>query len=616
VNCQVNKITGDTALTYASTARTTAIIGGSGANTLILQTGDKNWSMSKGSTAGNTLEIGNITIDAANTQMITINDAQLSGTIVNNATAEGAGLTLSGNFTLSDSLTQEQVQYTHYYSENGFTENIDIALNIFSGDGNYTFSENMTVEGIAFSDFTRSGSSYTYSSTRIDTIYHVVNAPFTIDGSDTNAAKDATGYHVHAGQTLTVAANQSDSMTAARIMATTTGDGIINLTTTAAVTENTPLVFDGVLKVSAGGDLSVSGANAITAEKLDVAGGKVTATLSTDSDQSVIGHGTEVNIGTGGTLVLAGHDMVGWGKNTAPSIILGSDDATKKAVLDIQDTLSCTFGAPLTMNGNSEVKGTKINNFGSSLTVTNTGNTISISEIQLRSNVAIPSSFAIDVAKGGELTISSKLTNHSDGTININKSGLGKLVVTNSESTWTGTLNVTQGVLELRSAATLNTVVMSSNTSLISGDGTIKSLTLESGAELQADSAVAMADGSSLSLGIGLTLNGDLLDAVKSLTGNKTVDLFTNVGTLTLGTEVFTQGSNVLDATNAIDLGKYFALVTAQTPAFLSDEQLSSGYYLGFDTNGTVYAGLVPEPATATLSLLALAALAARRRRK
>ncbi|MBQ8479885.1 MAG: hypothetical protein IJ503_05815, partial [Akkermansia sp.] len=82
VNCQVNKITGDTALTYASTARTTAIIGGSGANTLILQTGDKNWSMSKGSTAGNTLEIGNITIDAANTKMITINDAQLSGTIV------------------------------------------------------------------------------------------------------------------------------------------------------------------------------------------------------------------------------------------------------------------------------------------------------------------------------------------------------------------------------------------------------------------------------------------------------------------------------------------------------------------------------------------------------
>lgn len=401
-----------------------------------------------------------------------------------------------------------------------------------------------------------------------------------------------------------------------------TGDGILELKGDNSYSGGTTIT-GGTLKATHqnalgtgsvtvnGGNLEVTGEHAIKGAELNITNGKVTATINNGNvDKSVISNDTKVNIGTDGTLVLSGHDMVGWGGGKAPSIILGSTDTTKKAVLDIQDTSSCTFGSDVTMNGNSEIKGTSFNTFDFSLAVTGTGNSITAEIMQLRNNLSI------EVDQSAELTINSKLTNGNDKTGNITKSGLGSLIITNSESDWEGALNVTQGVLELRSAATLNTVVMSSNTSLISGDGTIKSLTLESGAELQADSAVAMADGSSLSLGIGLTLNGDLLDAVKSLTGNKTVDLFTNVGTLTLGTEVFTQGSNVLDATNAIDLSKYFALVTAQTPAFLSDEQLSSGYYLGFDANGTVYAGLIPEPTTATLSLLALAALAARRRRK
>lgn len=401
-----------------------------------------------------------------------------------------------------------------------------------------------------------------------------------------------------------------------------TGDGILELRGNNSYSGGTTIT-GGTLKATHqnalgtgsvtvnGGNLEVTGELAIEGAELNITNGKVTATINNDNvDKTVISHNTKVNIGTGGTLVLSGHDMVGWGNYNAPSIILGSADTTQKAVLDIQDTSSCTFGSDVTMNGNSEIKGTKFNTFNFSLAVTGTGNSITADIMQIRKDLSI------EVGQSAELTINSELTGGSDVTGNITKSGLGSLIITNSQSDWEGALNVTQGVLELRSAATLNTVVMSSNTSLISGDGTIKSLTLESGAELQADSAVAMADGSSLSLGIGLTLNGELLDAVKSLTGNKTVDLFTNVGTLTLGTEVFTQGSNVLDATNAIDLGKYFALVTAQTPAFLSDEQLSSGYYLGFDANGTLYAGLIPEPTTATLSLLALAALAARRRRK
>lgn len=140
-------------------------------------------------------------------------------------------------------------------------------------------------------------------------------------------------------------------------------------------------------------------------------------------------------------------------------------------------------------------------------------------------------------------------------------------------------------------------------------------LILTNGASLAFDGALALGN-STLELGSGLTLNPDTLAAIKNLSGDDTVALFTGVGALTLDGDVFTKGTDVLDATSGIDLSKYFSLADAQTPAVLSDEQLSSGYYLGFDANGTLYAGVIPEPTTATLSLLALAALAARRRRK
>ena len=51
-------------------------------------------------------------------------------------------------------------------------------------------------------------------------------------------------------------------------------------------------------------------------------------------------------------------------------------------------------------------------------------------------------------------------------------------------------------------------------------------------------------------------------------------------------------------------------------PTKIAEHKGAKLKYIGFKANGDVYAGLiVPEPATATLSLLALAGLCARRRR-
>ena len=242
-------------------------------------------------------------------------------------------------------------------------------------------------------------------------------------------------------------------------------------------------------------------------------------------------------------------------------------------------------------------------------------------------------------ATGNAAVVPSTLTLAGDGTystksgiganISLKKTGTGKQSFGGDVSNFKGSITVADGTLEfLKEATALNVTQLSISGGNLSVNGSIKTseaftykggsiqadLNLQTGTVLTLNGAAEL-DNNKLTLGVGLTLKGDLLGSLKGITGDRTVALFTGVSALTLGENTYEMG-DVLDATSGIDLSKYFTLADAQTPAVLSDEQLSSGYYLGFDANGTLYAGLIPEPTTATLSLLALAGLAARRRRK
>lgn len=112
--------------------------------------------------------------------------------------------------------------------------------------------------------------------------------------------------------------------------------------------------------------------------------------------------------------------------------------------------------------------------------------------------------------------------------------------------------------------------------------------------------------------GTAISLSGDVLTELTGLTAGGKLDLFNVSG-------LFTLGNAAIESLTAEDN-------TLLNTVFDATE-ITGDYYLGYE-NGVVYAGkfdavvpptvdpTVPEPTTATLSLLALAALAARRRRR
>jgi len=155
----------------------------------------------------------------------------------------------------------------------------------------------------------------------------------------------------------------------------------------------------------------------------------------------------------------------------------------------------------------------------------------------------------------------------------------------------------------LVSTANEATLVVTKEATFGAGATLNANLDLRSGVTLTLDGALQM--GSILTLNSGMTLAGDKLAELTTLTFGSTVELFTGVDTLVLGDQSYTMGTRTLGEADAVDLHNYFSNVQA------------NNFYLGYNTSGVVYAGrLVPEPATATLGLLALAGLCARRRRK
>ena len=210
-----------------------------------------------------------------------------------------------------------------------------------------------------------------------------------------------------------------------------------------------------------------------------------------------------------------------------------------------------------------------------------------------------------------------------DGTSSI---GGKKLTIGGSGYTFSGDVDVSSLEFVEGTNATFNkgfaadSITLGNNTTINSGAELTLSV-VSAGTGVTLDSAISLEDNAqmtlagALSLGdnsltmSSLVLSGELMTEINGLTEGNTVNLFTNVTALTLGSTSY--DANATLELGTVQLGTYFSNVT------------NSDIYLGYDGD-KVYAGVmqtpvtpaVPEPTTATLSLLALAALASRRRRK
>ncbi len=199
--------------------------------------------------------------------------------------------------------------------------------------------------------------------------------------------------------------------------------------------------------------------------------------------------------------------------------------------------------------------------------------------------------------QGGTLEMAAALSvtamEYTNGTVNNGGRGLNVGTLTVAEGATmspSGSGATTAAVVELKSGASLSAA----------GTLTMGSLSMADGSKLAASDTITLSgsDNRVLDLGSKLTLDGEWFNnLLAELTGSNTAALFAGVTELKL---------NGVAYANQVDLADHF----------LNVEQ--GKYYLVY-ADSVVYAGLgevIPEPTTATLSLLALAGLCARRRRR
>ena len=112
-----------------------------------------------------------------------------------------------------------------------------------------------------------------------------------------------------------------------------------------------------------------------------------------------------------------------------------------------------------------------------------------------------------------------------------------------------------------------------------------------------------------LTLGRGLTLGGDILDSVLNLQRGQSLTMVSGLESLAVQTQTLMRSVEYASVAEGQQL---------QASDYFSNLGADSGLLLVFDnsTGSLMIVQGIPEPATITLSLLALAALAARRRRR
>ncbi len=384
------------------------------------------------------------------------------------------------------------------------------------------------------------------------------------------------------------------------------------------------------------GDRTISGNITINSgSTLTAGGGDV---LQYDAVEALPASSRTITINAGGELAM-GENRWSFGRGSETA---GGDDGIYQINL---------AGGKISGSGNDNGN----LDFFDNTSITATGTTGQITaDIKVRSNKAL----SVAVSKkddsaeiSGKIIADGKLSKSGEGNLTVSGANTysggtvisaGTLTTANASALGTGKVQVDGGLLKMAAALSVSAMdyisgsvenggynlditdtlkVGSGATLAMVGEGTttVQTLQLEANAKITTQGALNMsnldmASGATITANEAVTLNGDLTlrgqinmegNLISSL-GNLTstdqkVTLFTGVNTLTLGSDSYSSLSR--NSMGQVDVSTYFSGV-------------DSGLYSLSFSDGNVYAGLiVPEPTTATLSLLALAGLCARRRR-
>ena len=295
--------------------------------------------------------------------------------------------------------------------------------------------------------------------------------------------------------------------------------------------------------------------------------------------------------------------------------------------LSVTDELSATEGAELRLKQQASVSygDMNISNRGAATQMVVNAYELANDSIQELSHAHVA------VSGSGETSIDYKLTNSS-----VENTGSGKLVMTHAENTLSGVFAAGGDITVMNQALALNldelvvgegvsfsayrgetelpeqeaVVSVSQSVSFGAGAHINADLKLQSGVRVEMNGPVSM--GSDLYLFSGMTLGGAMLESIQRAEQGQTVVLFSGIDTLYLSGE---EQTDAITLSHGVSASEYFVnLISSQERSYYlvyDNEQPGEGV-LSIAVSGLA----VPEPTTSTLSLLALAALAARRRRK
>lgn len=295
------------------------------------------------------------------------------------------------------------------------------------------------------------------------------------------------------------------------------------------------------------------------------------------------------------------------------------------ATLAVDSTAELTAGAELNKGGlaldSATVSGKDIT-VTDSASIRATGGTSTLAANTVLANAA---AISYDVAEGATLKSTGSLG--GSGRADITKTGAGALHLNNAGND-VANIRVDAGELSLYGAGTYNmndlmmatgaslgfyagvmdnkeavaSLVIDGTASFTAGSTLNANLTLTTGSTLEVSEGYLSMNGS-LTLQQGITLGDATLQRIQELSVGDQLLLFTGVDAFVLDSTDYAQ----LTPEDAVLASDYFSNIT------------SSNYvltYTGANVGSLAIVMNIPEPATATLSLLALAALAARRRRK